>query len=121
MLRFGDACHAHGVARIKTEVLEGAVLFAEDEVVGGRQLEFFELDAGCSEPNPDKFIGFGIWQGLEEDAFEDAENNGVGPYASGQRDKGDDREQRGTTEPAEDLLELVFKGLHGLPPRIPAH
>jgi len=90
-------------------------LFAEDEVVGGRQLEFFELDAGCSEPNPDKFIGFGIWQGLEEDAFEDAENNGVGPYASGQRDKGDDREQRGTTEPAETCLSSFLKDCMAYP------
>src|SRR2546430_1917716 len=37
----GHAGHAHGVARVKTEVLEGAILVAEDEVVGGGQLEFF--------------------------------------------------------------------------------
>src|SRR6266853_6997477 len=37
---FGHAGHAHGVARVKTEILEGAILVAEDEVVGGGQLEF---------------------------------------------------------------------------------
>ena len=34
----GHAGHAHGVAPVKTEILEGAILVAEDEVVGRGQL-----------------------------------------------------------------------------------
>ena len=65
----GHAGHAHGVARVKTEVLEGAILVAEDEVVGGGQLEFFEIDPGCGKPDTDELVGFGIGQGLEQDSF----------------------------------------------------
>src|SRR5438046_339419 len=81
---FGHAGHAHGVARVKTEILEGAILVAEDEVVGGGQLEFFEIDPGRSKPDADKFIGFGIWKRLEENAFENTEDDGVGSDAGGQ-------------------------------------
>ncbi len=35
LFRFGDARHADGVTCVKTDVLESAVLIAEDEVVGG--------------------------------------------------------------------------------------
>src|SRR4029077_10480181 len=74
-----NACNAHGVIRVKTDVLQGAVLFAEDEVVGGRQLEVIEvLDACCGKPDADQFIGFGIGQGLQKNAFENAENSGIG-------------------------------------------
>src|SRR6266704_375961 len=101
LFRFGDAGHAQGVARVKTDVLEGAVLFAEDEVVGGGQLEVFEvLDAGCGKPDTYHFIGFGIGQGLEKDAFEDAEDNSVGAYAGGECDGGDSGEQGGAAEPS---------------------
>jgi len=74
-------------------------LFAEDEVVGGGELEFFELDPGRGKPNPDKLVGFGIRQGLKEDAFEDAEHDGVGPHAGSQGDKRNGREHGGTAEP----------------------
>src|SRR5437667_9133665 len=69
----GHTGHAHGVARVKTEVLEGAILVAEDEVVGGGQLEFFEIDPGRGEPDTDKLIGFGIGQRPAQDGFKDAE------------------------------------------------
>src|SRR6266571_7938777 len=96
----GHTGHAHGVARVKTDVLESAVLFAEDGVVGGGQLEFFELDARGSKPDTYHFIGFGIGQGLEENAFEDAEDNRVAAYAGGQCDEGDSSEQGGAAEPS---------------------
>ena len=71
---------------------------------------------GAVSHTPTKFVGFGIGQGPEQDTFEDAENNGVGPHASGQRDDGDGREHRGKTESSQDLLELAFEGFHRAPP-----
>src|SRR6266704_6817289 len=96
----GHTGHAHGVARVKTDVLESAVLFAEDEVVGGGQLEFFELDARGGKPDTYHSIGFGLGQRLEESAFEDAEDNRVAAYAGGQCDEGDSGEQGGAAEPS---------------------
>jgi hypothetical protein len=93
-----------------------AVLVAEDEVVRGGQLEFFELDPGRGKPDPDQLIGIRIGQGFEENAFEDAENNRVGTYAGGQRNEGNGREHRGPPEPAENLLELALKGFHRAAP-----
>src|SRR6266550_196701 len=100
----GDARHTHGVSRVHADILHGAVLFAVDEVVGGRHVEIFELDAGRGMPDADKFIGFGIGQGLEENAFKHTEHNGVAAYASGECDESDGREHGGTAEPAQDVL-----------------
>ena len=55
-------------------------------------------------PDADEFIGFGIGQGLEENAFKHTEHNGVAAYAGGQCDEGDGREHWGTAEPAQDVL-----------------
>src|SRR6266852_4371056 len=99
LFRFGNAGHDHGIAIVKTEILEGTILVAKYEVVGGGQLELFELDAGCGQPDADKLIGFWIGQRLKEDTFEDTEDDGVGPYTSGQGDERDGREHGGTAEP----------------------
>src|ERR1041384_557687 len=115
----GYAGHAYGVACIETEILESTILVAKNEVVRRGQLEFFELDSGGGQPDADKLIRFWIGQGLEEDAFKDAEDNRIGPYAGSQRDEGNDREHGSATEPSQDLFELVFKGFHALPPQVP--
>ena len=111
----GDTGHAHGVIGVHANILKGVVLFAINEVVGGRHVEILDLDAGCGMPGADQLIWIWIGQGLEENAFEDAENNGVGPYAGGQCDEGNGREHRRTAQPTQDLFELILEGFHGFP------
>src|SRR6266550_1153042 len=50
----GDTRHAYGVTRVHADILHGEVLFAVDEVVGGRHVEIFELDARCGMPDADE-------------------------------------------------------------------
>ena len=51
LLGFGNTGHTHRVALIQANILQGAVLFAVDEVVGGGQFGVLELDAGCGKPH----------------------------------------------------------------------
>ena len=108
-----DAGDAVGVALVHGDVLEALALLAIDEIVRGRHVEVFDLDAGGGVPDADEAVGLGIGKRLEEDAFDDAENEGVGADAGGEGDEGDGGEERGEAETAEDLFELLQEGLHG--------
>ena len=95
-------------------------MFTVDEVIGWRHVQFLDLDAGGSVPDANKFIGFGIGQGLKEDSLQNAENNGICPYAGGKRDEGNGREHGGPAEPAQRLFELILEGFHRVSSLAPA-
>jgi len=83
------------------------ILFAIDEVVGRSHVEVWNVDAWGGVPDADEFVGLGIGERFEENAFQDAEDDGVAANASGQSDKGDGREERGVREATEDLLQVL--------------
>jgi hypothetical protein len=67
-------------------------------------------------PHADQFVGVGIREGLEQYAFDDAEDNGVGAYADGERDESDGREQGSSGVSPKNLFELIEKVRHESPP-----
>ena len=52
---------------------------------------------------PIELLRMGVAQRLQQHAFDDAEDDGVGADADGQRDQRDGGEERGAGEPPENL------------------
>src|ERR1700730_179241 len=98
---------AEGISGVSANIGEAAVLLAVDEIVGWSHVEFGNVDAGGVVPDADEFFWLGVGERLEEDAFEDGEDGGVGAVACGEGDESDDGEERGTAEAAEELFEGV--------------
>ena len=67
---------------------------------------------GADWRHGDQLLRVGIGQGLQQDAFENAENNGVGADAGGQGDQGDGGEHRRAAKSAQDLYELILEEFH---------
>lgn len=86
---FGAARDADGVTVVDAEVLKRAVLLSKDEVIGRSKVEILDVDARGGKPNADEFVGAGIRKRLEENAFKDAEDDGVAANAGGESDEGD--------------------------------
>jgi hypothetical protein len=123
LFRLGAASDANGIAIVNTDVLKGAILFAIDEVIGGSDVEILDVDAGGGEPDADKLVRTRIGKRLEENAFENAEDDGVATDAGGERDESNDGEKRGTPETAKDLFQVEqershLRGLRWAVPRI---
>ena len=113
---FFDTRDTDGIVLIGADVDETLILLTENEVSGGRDIQVFDVEARSSLPDSDEVFGARIGQGLEEDAFQDAENNGVGADSRCQRDQRDCGEHRGASQSAEDLSQLVPKFPHKTPP-----
>ena len=75
-------------------------------------LRFGDVDAWGGEPDADEFVGVWIGKRFEEDAFENAEDDGVAANTGGESDKRDDGEERGAAETAEDLLQVEQECFH---------
>ena len=79
-------------------------MLAIDEVVGGRHVEIGDVDARGRVPDADEFVGLGIGKRLEQDALEDAEEDGIAADSGSERDNRDGGKQWSVREAAEDLL-----------------
>lgn len=112
LFRFGAARDADGVTVVDADVLKRAVLLAKDEVIGRSHVEILDVDAWGGEPDADEFVGAGIRKRLEENAFKDAEDDGVAANAGGEGDEGNGREERGAAQTAEDLLQIEHERCH---------
>ena len=104
-LGFGETGDAHGAARPETDVLKRASIFAIREVLerGGAGVGQIERLGGVIEDH--QLLGPRIRQGLEQHAFDDAEDRGVCPDANGQRQRGSGGKQRHFRKPPRDLVE----------------
>jgi hypothetical protein len=113
---FCDASDADRIILISANVDEALVPLAEDKVGGGRDIQVFDVEAWRGLPDADEIFGARIGKRLEEDAFQDAENNGVRPNTGGQGDQRNGGEHRSASQPAENLSQLVPKFTHASPP-----
>lgn len=111
-LGFGETGEGETVALIDADVLEAVILFAVDEIIGGRHVEVSDIDARSGVPDADEFGGARIGQRLEENAFEDAEDDGVSADTGSERDERNNREEGRASQAAEYLLQMVEKRAH---------
>ena len=112
LLGFGESGDTDGISLIRADVLKGMVLFAIDEVVGRINVEIGNVDAGGGVPYADEFGGARIGERLEEDALEDAEDDGVAANSCGEGDERDGGKERGVRKTAEDLLQMGYQCSH---------
>jgi hypothetical protein len=67
-------------------------------------------------PDADELVGLGVRERFQEDAFENAENDGVAANACGKGDEGDNRKEGRVPEAAKDLLQMGKECTHGQDP-----
>ena len=72
-----------GIAGVDADVFQGLALLAINEVVRGREVQVFDVDAGRGVPDADEPVGVGVGQRLEEDVLNHGEDDGVGADADG--------------------------------------
>ena len=112
LLRLSDARHTDRIAGIQAHLLKRAALFAIDEVVGGRTIEFLQINTRRRVPYAHKLFRMKIAQRFEQNTLENAENHRIGSDGGGERDQRDDRKQRRTREPAEKLSQVIDQRPH---------
>ncbi len=100
---------------IQADVFEGLTLFPVDEVEILRHIDFGDIDRGSLVPNANEAVGLLVWEGLEQDAFDHAEDHGIGSGANRQGDKNDSRKQPRAAEAAKNLLSLALQEPHKAP------
>src|SRR5271168_1064138 len=93
-LGFSNAGDADGVPVVDANVLKSLILFAIDKVVRRRHVQVGDVDARGGVPDADQFVGVRIGKRFEEDAFENAKDDGVASNAGGESDERNGGEQR---------------------------
>ena len=109
---FSNARNADSIPVVDADVLKGLILLAIDEVVGGRHVEVGDVDPRSGVPDADQFVGLGVGERLKQDAFENAEDDGVAANASGKGDERDGGEEGCVSQAAEDLLQMAKECAH---------
>ena len=112
MLGLSRAGDVEGIAVVDADVLECGVLLAINEIERGDHIQLGKIDAGGGVPDADQLLRMGIGKGLEQDAIDDAEDDGVGADADGQGEEGDGREHGSAAKPAHNLPELIDEDCH---------
>ena len=107
MLRFSCAGYVERVAVVGADILQGCALLAVDKVDGWRHVQIFEAQAWGGVPDSDQPVGMRIRQGLQQDAFDDAENHGVRAHPHGESDQRYCGKQRRAAQPSQHLPELI--------------
>src|ERR1700730_11246994 len=119
LFRLADSRYADRISLIHSDILERAPLLAVNEVVGGRHIEFGNVDARGLMPHANQFLGVRIGERLQQDALKNAEYDGVGAHSGRQRDQSDHREHRRPLKSSYHLPQLVFERTHW--PGLPVH
>ena len=102
-LGLGESGDGRAAALPHGDVLEDSVFLAVSEVEVGRHVEIRDIDAGGGVPDGDELFGVGIGEGLEQDAFDHAEDGGIGADAQRQGEQRDGGKNGGMGETAEGL------------------
>ena len=110
-LRAGDTGDVRGSIRPDADRLKGLVVAEEGEVHGRRELQAGgkigeAAGAGRVKPEGDELVGVGIRKRAQQDAVDDAEDDGIGADADGEGEQNGDGESGGFAQAAEDELEI---------------
>src|SRR5205823_6166294 len=112
LLRRSEPRDAHSVAVPYTELLKRAILVTKGEVIGGREIQILNGDPRRLLPDADQLLRIGVWQRLQQNAVDDAEDGGVGTDSNSDREYGQKSEHRRAKQSAENAPELLAERSH---------
>ena len=111
-LRLAGARDAERISIICADILESGALFAIDKINRRRHVQVFDVDARRGMPHTDQPVGLGVWQRLQQHAFQDAEDHNVRANPRGERNQRDGGKHRRAAEPAQNLPKLIGERSH---------
>ena len=100
----------------QADVLEDFAVLAICEISRRRLIHRTRGNAGRDVPHADEALGIGQWQWLQQDAVDDAENQGVGADGGGEGEGRGQREGRRRDQASEGVPHSLSDGIPGLFP-----